>query len=77
MVAQQLATMDFSQFKPKHAYRVVGQEEAVFYINEIGKHDESAMPEAYGFICIPGGLKPAKALLTELGGEVYFGSPFP
>ena len=73
MVAHQLATMDFSGFKAKHCYRVRGQEDAVFYINEIQKHHESAMPEACGFLCIPGSLKPARVMLTELGGEVFIG----
>lgn len=76
MVARKMASMDFSHFKEKAAYRVKEQKEAVFYINEITKHHESALPEACGFICLPGGMKPARVLLTELGGEVFIGPPF-
>ncbi|MNI58177.1 hypothetical protein D3C76_26090 [compost metagenome] len=72
LTAMQLAKLDFSNFKAGKAYRVKGQEESAFYINEIVKHHESAMPEACGFLCVPGALKPLRVLLTELGGEVFF-----
>ena len=70
--AKKLRETKVEQFKAGHAYRVNDVADAAFFINEIGFHPTTALPMGFGFLCMPGEMKPACYELYKLGGEVFF-----